>query len=117
MCQNIAAMSNDVFLIETTGAMITRCYSEGMTTNQRNSSSPGTLSKSEQRKFCIAATAGEYLAMYEGEPAADPGSRCGYSDLELHEMKEMLSDRRLILIADDIGLVVANEERVRHEEN
>jgi hypothetical protein len=47
---------------------------------------------------------GDYLAIYE--EYADPGTRCGYSDSELHQIRGWLADRNLGLEADDRGLRV-----------
>ena len=59
--------------------------------------------------WCASAEDGAYLAMYwEGE--RDPGSRCGYSDVTLSEIRRRLRSRGLTLRADDMGLVVATIE-------
>lgn len=63
-----------------------------------------TKTYSEIREWTRTVQAGEYLAQYGG--AADPGSRCGYSDLRLSEIRTALRARDLRLEADDLGLVV-----------
>lgn len=57
--------------------------------------------------WAATATAGEYLVEYEdtGMTAEeDPGSRCGYDDAELHQIRRALAKRDLTLDADDRGL-------------
>lgn len=59
----------------------------------------------DERAWCASAEAGDYLAEYwEGE--RDPGSRCGWSDSALADIRRRLSRRGLTLTADDRGLVV-----------
>ena len=56
------------------------------------------------------ARVGDYLSVYwEGE--RDPGSRCGWSDSTLHEIREVLRARGLDVHADDIGLRVSEVSR------
>ena len=56
------------------------------------------------------ARVGDYLSVYwEGE--RDPGSRCGWGDSTLHEIRAVLRDRDLDLHADDIGLRVSEVSR------
>lgn len=59
--------------------------------------------------WCESAKDGDYLAMYwQGE--RDPGSRCGWSDSALSEIRKRLRPRGLTLSADDMGLVVSTLE-------
>ena len=58
--------------------------------------------------WAVTAEPGDYLVTYEdtGMTAAqDPGSRCGYDDSELDQIRRMLGRRDLLLTADDRGLV------------
>lgn len=60
------------------------------------------------------ADAGTYLITYEDSGLTndeDPGSRCGFSDPELDEIRDVLWARDLRLDTDDLGLIaVAVEE-------
>ena len=60
------------------------------------------------RTWASTAAAGDYLARYEdsGDDVSDPGSRCGYSDEQLHAMREVLGERGRRLESDDVGLRV-----------
>jgi hypothetical protein len=56
-------------------------------------------------EWCVEASIGDYLAIYwEGEK--DPGSRCGWSDSSISDVRARLARRGLTLRADDRGLVV-----------
>jgi len=58
--------------------------------------------------WAAAAAPGEYLIEYEDTgltDAQDPGSRCGYDDRELDQIRAALRTRGLTLAADDRGLV------------
>lgn len=60
------------------------------------------------------AEVGEYLVRYKdagSTPKSDPGSRCGYSDVELDEIEQVLRARDLRLVTDDRGLLAAAAER------
>ena len=59
------------------------------------------------RQQAMQIAEGEYIATYD-DPLGlnDPGSRCGYSDSALHEIRGWLQRRGLDLHADDIGLRV-----------
>jgi len=62
------------------------------------------------REWAASASAGDYLVEYEdtGMTAEqDPGSRCGYDDQQLDEIRRILAGRDLTLEADDRGLVAA----------
>lgn len=62
----------------------------------------------EARIWATTAVSGEYLIRYEDSgltDAEDPGSRCGFDDAELDEIRSMLGARDLGLSADDRGLV------------
>lgn len=61
-------------------------------------------------KWARSAAAGDYLIEYKdtGMTAEqDPGSRCGYDDAQLDEIRHVLGRRGLTLEADDRGLVAA----------
>jgi hypothetical protein len=67
-----------------------------------------------RRSFAEAFTwartcdAGEYLARYSEDDlddVSDSGSRCGFDDLELDDLKRELGKRGMTLEADDEGLV------------
>lgn len=66
-----------------------------------------TKTITELAQWAKSADAGDYLVTYEesGDDGLD-GSRCGYSDMHLAEVKLGLRDRDLALVADDRGLVV-----------
>jgi hypothetical protein len=70
-----------------------------------------TLSYQELRAWSARAEAGDYLARFEDCRGPDPGSRCGYSDMELDAVKGRLAERDLTLRADDTGLVVEQREQ------
>jgi len=56
--------------------------------------------------FCATAVVGDYLATYwEGE--RDTGSRCGWPDSAITDIRCRLARRNLTLFADDRGLVIA----------
>lgn len=69
---------------------------------------PYEASLTEALRWAADAEAGSYLVEYEDTgltDAQDPGSRCGYSDDELDQIRRALGDRDLTLTADDRGLV------------
>jgi hypothetical protein len=67
------------------------------------------VNRLDMAAWCTGAKDGTYLAVYwEGE--RDPGSRCGWSDSALSEIRRRLRARGLTLRADDVGLVVATLE-------
>jgi len=58
--------------------------------------------------WAASAAAGDYLVEYEDTGMTDrddPGSRCGYDDRGLDEIRRVLERRELTLTADDRGLV------------
>ena len=62
------------------------------------------------RDWARIADAGDYLIEYKNTDltaAQDPGSRCGFDDAQLDELKRILERRGLTLEADDRGLVAA----------
>lgn len=74
--------------------------------------SPGMVAA---REWASSASAGDYLVEYEdtGMTAEeDPGSRCGYDDQQLDEIRALLRKRDLTLEADDRGLMA----QARHVE-
>lgn len=63
---------------------------------------------SEALDWASTAEAGDYLVQYEDTGMShddDPGSRCGYDDAELAQIRDSLRERDLTLTADDRGLV------------
>ena len=69
----------------------------------------GAVRKLRTVAWAATAERGDYLARYvDGEN--DPGSRCGYSDSALDEIRRALVTRGLTLRADDMGLVVEVRE-------
>ena len=68
-----------------------------------------TKTTTELMTWARNATAGEYLARYEGDwldDVSDSGSRCGYGDDQLDAAGRILRGRDLRLTANDRGLVV-----------
>lgn len=60
------------------------------------------------REWARRATAGDYLVEYKDTGTTadeDPGSRCGFDDVQLDEIRQILARRDLQLDADDRGLV------------
>jgi hypothetical protein len=86
-------------------------YNKSMTTNTNTETAdaePYEASISDALTWAASAEDGEYLVEYEdtGMTAEqDPGSRCGYDDAELDQIRRALADRDLTLIADDRGLM------------
>ena len=69
---------------------------------------PYVASLTSALAWARTAEAGEYLVEYEDTgmtDAEDSGSRCGYDDAEIAEIRDMLWRRSLRLVADDRGLV------------
>lgn len=60
----------------------------------------------DARTFARWAKPGDYLARYSDVEGPDPGSRCGFGDDDLDEVKRRLAARGLRLDADDVGLIV-----------
>ena len=68
-----------------------------------------TKNAHELQEWCYEASVGYYLTTYEdcgSNEMSDPGSRCGYSDVQLDTIKRLLQDRGMYLLADDRGLIV-----------
>ena len=68
-----------------------------------------TKTTADLMTWARTATAGEYLARYEGDgldDVSDSGSRCGYGDDQLDAVGRILRGRDLCLSADDRGLRV-----------
>jgi hypothetical protein len=61
------------------------------------------------RDWARIADADDYLIEYNAEQ--DPGSRCGFDDAQLDELKRILGRRGLTLEADDRGLIA----EVKHD--
>ena len=71
-----------------------------------------TMSMGELATWSETVTGGEYLARYEDDDldeVSDPGSRCGYDDATLDQIRRWLGARDLTIRADDIGLCVEIE--------
>lgn len=69
------------------------------------------MTLTEALKWARQATAGEYLIEFDALAAAverDPGSRHGYSDGELDQIRAALAGRGLSIEADDRGLIVVS---------
>lgn len=67
------------------------------------------MTTAELGAWAREADEGDYLVEYEDTGMTadeDPGSRCGYDDQQLDQLKRWLADRDLALEADDVGLVV-----------
>lgn len=63
------------------------------------------------KQAVVVLNVGDYLAYFTDTPDnSDPGSRCGYCDQELDEIRRGLLQRGLRLQSDDIGLIVVREE-------
>ena len=61
----------------------------------------------ETIRWARTAGPGDYLIRWDDAwLAPDPGSRGGYSDPELSEIREVLARRDLRLSTDDLGIVV-----------
>ena len=63
------------------------------------------------RAQCATIARGEYLAEYADDSyddRTDSGSRCGYGDGELAQIRDWLAPRGLTVRADDRGLRVVS---------
>jgi hypothetical protein len=72
-----------------------------------------TMSRSELGVWSETVAKGEYLALYEDDDldeVSDPGSRCGYDDATLAQVRSWLGERDLTITADDRGLCVVAVE-------
>jgi hypothetical protein len=72
-----------------------------------------TMSHSELGTWSETVTEGEYLASYEDDDldeVSDPGSRCGYDDATLAQVRSWLGERGMTIEADDRGLCVVAVE-------
>ena len=65
-----------------------------------------TMNATEVRVWAKTVDAGEYLATYDDTVGEDSGSRCGYADSELAQIRSRLAERGLEIESDDRGLIV-----------
>lgn len=84
-------------IVDTAGALVTQTDAEDH-----------VASLSDALSWAASAADGDYLVEYDDTgmtDTQDPGSRCGYDDIELDQIRRALADREMTLVADDRGLV------------
>lgn len=102
LCDHYREIGGAVRVIDTDGSILCRVAESDRTEY--------TADLATALEWVRTASDGNYLVKYEDTGLTDeqdPGSRCGYSDPELNEIRAALQARGLTLQADDQGLMAA----------